>query len=92
MCIVEEPQIARSEIQWNPAITNPAITKPLHNEQHLKARQNYSKICGNKTAITNPAIRNPRCNVPHGNLEPFESQVAILDLNLEAVLGTRTLI
>ena len=27
-------------------------------EQHLKARQDYSKICGNNPAITNPAITN----------------------------------
>ena len=34
--------------------------RPRYNEQHLKARQNYRKICGNK----------PRYNEPHCNEIP----------------------
>ena len=45
------------QVQWNPAITNPAVTKTRYNEQHLKARKNYSKICGNK-----PRYNEPRYN------------------------------
>ena len=26
----------------------PLLRRPRHNEKHLKARQNYSKICGNE--------------------------------------------
>ena len=32
----------------------PRYNEPHYNEQHLKARQNYSKICGNKPRYSEP--------------------------------------
>ena len=41
----------------------PLLRRPRHNEKHLKARQNYSKICGNELRYDSQATQNvPRCH------------------------------
>ena len=37
---------------------------PRYNEQHLKARQNYSKICGNKPRYNELILTVPMHNLP----------------------------
>ena len=40
---------------------------PRYNEQHLKARQNYSKIWGNKPRYDELILTVPMLNLPHYN-------------------------
>ena len=44
---------------------------PRYNEQHLKARQNYSKICGNKPRYNEPHYNELILKVPTHNLPRF---------------------
>ena len=41
--------------------------KTRYNEQHLKAWQNYSKICGNKPRSNEQILTVPTYNLPHYN-------------------------
>ena len=50
--------LSQKFLTWKQASTvAPRYNKPRYNEQHMKARQNYSKICVNK-----PRYNEPRYN------------------------------
>ena len=62
-------------IQWNPATT------PRYKGKHLKAWQNYSKICGNEPRYNEYILTVPTHNVPRCN-EYFVRSLAAVRVKL----------